>query len=451
VKPRPRHILAVIASLISIFGCAGNIPAPTIQRVHKIELPTIEVPSFRWDRSRVVNLDASNFPDSVSFFLPVGGDEKLDIENALLTDDVFGWADECDFSYKSYGIPQGANIVVVEDVSASMGDYIHFTDRLIWGYISTLNTVDAGEVALVRFGEEATRSIDWVLPDSFLNLSPDSIPYPDARGSDLFGALKKALDLAAERSQGECAIVLFSDGDLAEDIPYTLIERAKRYGVSINILMHGKNTKGALARLADETGGVYLAQPASGFSPLMVSAIVSQSFYIVYHPMHTAEDGALHRISLLFPKGRRFSDEFRAKGNIPDVQFAEEIPEKPISLPDDLLQTTIIPFDSAGNRELLPSGRDILDAYAAKVNSLPDSMKILVKIAGYACNLGATGVNIRLSKQRARVVQDYLRPLLGDNVSIETEWFGELYPLNENRNEAERRINRRVEITLDLE
>jgi len=453
VKFRFRHIAALIPMLSIIFGCAGKVPKANTSPAKKIEIPTIEIPSFRWDRSRFINLDASHFPDSVSFFLPVSDEEKLDIDNALLVDDVFGWVEECDFSHKSFGVPNGSNVVIIEDISASMGDYVHFTDRLIWGYISTL-TDAGGEVSLVRFGNDHERSVDWIVPDSFLNLSPDSIPYPNARGSDLAGAIDEALDLVAERSSSPCAIVLFSDGDFdADELPYTIIERANRYGVSINILMHGKNPKGALARLADKTGGVYLVQPAGGFSPIMVSAIIARSFHISYYPRHTDEDGLLHRISLAFPGDKRFFDEFRAPGKAPRIEiekpslFYEEI----LTLPDELLKTTVIPFDSAGNSELLPEAQAIIEAYIDGLSSLADSVEFTVKIAGYACNLGPTGINIRLSKQRAQVVRDYIEPLTDDNISIEIAWFGEMYPLNENLDETDRRANRRVEIEINLE
>ena len=325
-----------------------------------------------------------------------------------------------------------------------MGDYVHFTDRLIWGYISILADRDC-EVSLVRFGEEVHRTLPWMLPDSALAFVPESLDYPNSRGSELSGALIEALDLVALRLSSPASIALFSDGDFpAKEIPYHIIERAVRYGVSINILLHGGTRRGALAEIATKTGGVYLVQPAGGFSPGMVAAILDQSYLVTYRPVNVELDGVLHKVSLLAPDGRRFRDEYRAPG----VFVPLEMEPEPFVLPDELLTTKSIPFVLPGNAEILPDAGMILDAIVAAVNSLPDTLDLQLRIRGYACNLGATGDNMLLSKRRANNVRDYLAERVNGNVTFDVSWFGEMYPLNSNKDDSERRENRRVEITL---
>ncbi|MCK5833143.1 OmpA family protein [bacterium] len=438
--------LAFILALL--FACAGSTPIGKDEPIAKIQLRTLDVPSFRWDAYSFINLDISHFPDSVAFFLPIGP-EPCSISDAILIEDVFGWEEDCNFSYHEFGVPYGSNIVVVEDISASMGDYLPFTDKLIWGFASTL-IESGGEISFVRFGESAEITTRWLLPDSFLNLSPEELPYPNKRGSDLAGALELALNLVSERQNSKCAIVLFSDGDFpVEEIPVTLIERTKRYGVSINILMHGKNPPGALSQIAKETDGIYFVQPEVGFSSQLVSAIIAQCFFIVYYPKYRAEDGALHRVNISFGDDSRYRGEFRAPGQIPDVEFDKIVETPEFIIPDELLRTTIIPFDTAGNHNLLTNSREILDNYLTQIGSLPDSLYFALKISGYACNMGPTGINIRLSKQRAEVVYDYLLARITENFKLQIAWHGELYPLNENRDEIERRANRRVELNID--
>ena len=318
-------LTAIIAALLLI-ACAGSVPE-MVQR-QRVDIPGLEFPSFSWDKSRFLYLDSSGFPDSVVFFLPVG-DEPLKIEDCQVIEDIRGWADNCEFDFIPYGITRNANIVIVEDISASMGDYVHFTDRLIWGYISILADRDC-EVSLVRFGEDVRRTLPWMLPDSALGFVPESLDYPNSRGSQLSGALTEALDLVALRQSSPASIALFSDGDFpAKDIPYHIVERAKRYGVSINILLHGETSRGALAEIAKKTGGVYLVQPTGGFSPGMVAAILDQSYLVTYRPVHLDKDGILHKVSLLAPDSRRYRDEYRAPG----IFVPMEIEPEPFVLP----------------------------------------------------------------------------------------------------------------------
>ncbi|MBL7851632.1 MAG: PorP/SprF family type IX secretion system membrane protein [Cyclobacteriaceae bacterium] len=71
-----------------------------------------------------------------------------------------------------------------------------------------------------------------------------------------------------------------------------------------------------------------------------------------------------------------------------------------------------------------------------------------VQITGHTDNIGSGSFNLRLSQKRANVVRQYLikRGIPGSR--IRSEGRGMTEPLNGNQNDAERAMNRRVEITV---
>jgi len=71
-----------------------------------------------------------------------------------------------------------------------------------------------------------------------------------------------------------------------------------------------------------------------------------------------------------------------------------------------------------------------------------------LKLAGYTDNVGGAAYNLRLSKDRAQAVKDYL---VGKGVSdsqIQSEGHGKSNPIASNKTAAGRALNRRVEFTL---
>lgn len=80
---------------------------------------------------------------------------------------------------------------------------------------------------------------------------------------------------------------------------------------------------------------------------------------------------------------------------------------------------------------------------ALKENSL---MK--VRITGHTDNIGSASFNHRLSVYRANVVRNYLIARGVEGERILAEGKGLTQPLNENRTEEERSMNRRVELVI---
>jgi outer membrane protein OmpA-like peptidoglycan-associated protein len=96
--------------------------------------------------------------------------------------------------------------------------------------------------------------------------------------------------------------------------------------------------------------------------------------------------------------------------------------------------------------DIQPQFRSTLDQVAETLNAYPSTM---IDIYGHTDSSGTDAYNQTLSERRARSVADYLSSRGVQPIRMATRGFGEsqlLYP-NE-RNEAEREANRRVEIRI---
>ncbi len=86
----------------------------------------------------------------------------------------------------------------------------------------------------------------------------------------------------------------------------------------------------------------------------------------------------------------------------------------------------------------------------AKLNELADWLKNdpegVVRIEGHTCSLAPTKYNQELSRMRAESVKQFLLEQGVSEKRIETAWFGESMPANDNQQESTRRMNRRAEV-----
>ena len=100
-----------------------------------------------------------------------------------------------------------------------------------------------------------------------------------------------------------------------------------------------------------------------------------------------------------------------------------------------------IQFRTAG-AEILPESESILErAYVTLVN-FPE---IMVEIRGHTDNAGNRKSNVKLSKERAKAVRDYLVQKGINSKRLAWSGFGPDVPIVSNKTEDGRRINRRVE------
>ncbi len=71
-----------------------------------------------------------------------------------------------------------------------------------------------------------------------------------------------------------------------------------------------------------------------------------------------------------------------------------------------------------------------------------------LKLAGHTDNVGSDAANLRLSKDRAESVKNYLVSQGVNNGKVEATGYGESQPIESNKTDAGRQKNRRVEFTL---
>lgn len=115
--------------------------------------------------------------------------------------------------------------------------------------------------------------------------------------------------------------------------------------------------------------------------------------------------------------------------------------------PDNQLKLNIpsdISFDT-GRADIKPNMRPILDQFASGLSNQPNTE---VRIIGHTDNTGSDAVNDPLSVQRAQAARQYLAARGVDPNRIVIAGRGEREPVADNRTEAGRAQNRRVEIFL---
>lgn len=92
-----------------------------------------------------------------------------------------------------------------------------------------------------------------------------------------------------------------------------------------------------------------------------------------------------------------------------------------------------------------PELRGVLDPFAA---SLRDDPSARINVVGHTDSTGSDAINNPLSLERAQSVRDYLAARGVSATRIETAGRGEREPLADNKSDAGRAKNRRVEIFL---
>ena len=107
-----------------------------------------------------------------------------------------------------------------------------------------------------------------------------------------------------------------------------------------------------------------------------------------------------------------------------------------------MLQNVQFAFDSA---ELDATARGILNEAAYILQGKTGN----ITVAGHTCNLGTDQYNQRLSERRANSVRQYLISKGIDANRLSAIGYGESHPKYSNDTEETRRLNRRVEISID--
>jgi outer membrane protein OmpA-like peptidoglycan-associated protein len=93
--------------------------------------------------------------------------------------------------------------------------------------------------------------------------------------------------------------------------------------------------------------------------------------------------------------------------------------------------------------ELSDSARYNLERIAIVFNKYPET---IILVEGHTDNTGTEEYNMDLSKKRADAVSDYLIAKGVAKNRFEIKWYGETQPKYPNDTEANRKLNRRVEV-----
>ncbi len=134
---------------------------------------------------------------------------------------------------------------------------------------------------------------------------------------------------------------------------------------------------------------------------------------------------------------RRVAMEQATRGTGVEVTRTQDNQLK-LNIPSDLS------FDF-GSAAIKPDMHGVLDTFA---NSLRDDPNARLTIIGHTDSVGSSGVNDRLSLDRARSGRDYLATRGVSSARITIEGHGEREPIADNGTETGRAQNRRVEMYL---
>jgi outer membrane protein OmpA-like peptidoglycan-associated protein len=111
-----------------------------------------------------------------------------------------------------------------------------------------------------------------------------------------------------------------------------------------------------------------------------------------------------------------------------------------------VIEKTILHFNFEFNSTSLDEGSTrYLDDLSA---ALAENSHMKISLTGHTDNVGSAPFNMRLSLVRANALRDYLIKKGVDPSRIVTEGKGLTEPLNDNKTEADRAVNRRVELTV---
>jgi outer membrane protein OmpA-like peptidoglycan-associated protein len=127
----------------------------------------------------------------------------------------------------------------------------------------------------------------------------------------------------------------------------------------------------------------------------------------------------------------------------------EEVKDVPIKLNKEEQEVLKKAFDNlefATAKDVIkPESFSSLDELAALLAKKPEWR---LKISGHTDNQGKAATNLKLSEKRAKAIQNYLisKGIAKDRFKV--EWFGSKKPIADNKTEAGRQKNRRVEMLI---
>ena len=136
----------------------------------------------------------------------------------------------------------------------------------------------------------------------------------------------------------------------------------------------------------------------------------------------------------------------------PDTPGEKTNDPKTNGCPKASLQGNVIKINeqvkfATGSAVILPASNALLTAVVKVLNDHPEIKKL--RVEGHTDNVGGAAYNKNLSNQRAASVAKWLTTHGVDQSRLESQGFGLEKPIEDNKTEAGRRENRRVEFHVD--
>ena len=129
----------------------------------------------------------------------------------------------------------------------------------------------------------------------------------------------------------------------------------------------------------------------------------------------------------------------------------EEVVEIPVVEPDTTKEEKVL-FNAIDKLEFETNQAIISSKSYESLNELADLLadneRWDLKIQGHTDNVGTPANNLKLSKQRAEAVANYLSKRGVRYNRLKVSWYGEKRPIASNETEEGRQLNRRVEMEI---
>ncbi len=272
------------------------------------------------------------------------------------------------------------------------------------------------------------------------NIITDGLAGKYGSGTSIYDALNSSIsefDKNPENYQKK--IILFTDGmDNTSKIKIdSVLKLIKANKITVYTIAYGIAEITAMQKIANHTEGRFYQIFSSKEFPYVFADIffkLKNYYRIAYKPpicpsIHTV--GLSVKIPIL-------SDS---------IAYCEAIYDKSVFTESDPIGTiAFLNIEFEFNKsEILPESVPQLDQIIDAMNRNP---KLKLLIAGHTDDIGADEYNLRLSKQRANSVFNYLVSKGVNPRRLKTEGIGKSKPLVPNDSDENRKLNRRTEFII---
>ena len=336
------------------------------------------------------------------------------------------------------------NFIILVDRSGSMDDaYVGAKDRKIVLAKSILERMNAMIPELGYQGGLATAAysgqIQALEPYAASSYGASIAKVPTLLGSNPtpLGDGLKALEPALQGASGRNAVIILSDGQENQGAGAMQIASAlsEKYNVCFHTISFADPVGGNQA-LMDDLAGIKSCGVAVTAAQLADDAAMAQFVKDVFYDI----DAAVDPCSL--------DDDGDGVNNCidkcPDTIKGLAVDANGCPIPDVVRLKVNFDFDKA---VVKPQYHDDLAEFASYMRQ--QQSFTVVEIAGHTDSIGTDAYNQKLSERRAKAVRDYLVNNFGmDDKLFSAVGYGESRPIADNKTDAGRAENRRIEAEL---